>query len=389
MSPKLQPSPFGEARTLVIKIGSAVLTGPDGDLDRALMKSICDSVAELLKAGRRVILVSSGAVAAGRAALGVRVRQLTISRKQALAAVGQSRLMAIYADLFKPHGIYVGQMLLTASDMEDRRRYLNARNTLDELLRAKCVPVINENDTVTVDELKFGDNDGLAARVAVKMQADALVLLSDVDGLYEENPKTNPKAKLVEVVERLTPATIEKYCPSGGAGSLVGSGGMLSKLRAARIATSAGVHVVIANGKRLGVLDEILRGEFRGTYFPATPKSRRSSRAQWILHGRVAGGRQLVVDDGAREALVRKNKSLLPAGIMEVVGSFREGDIVDIVDRAGALLGRGIVNYSSTELELIKGRKSSEIASVLGEKPYDEAIHRNNLVLVDEVQGAS
>ncbi|MGB9692354.1 MAG: glutamate 5-kinase [Candidatus Sumerlaeaceae bacterium] len=387
MSPKLQPSPFAQARTVVLKLGSAVLTGSEGDLDRALMKSLCHCVAGLVKAGQRVILVSSGAVAAGRAALGVRERQLTISRKQALAAVGQSRLMAIYAELFQPYGIYVGQMLLTASDMEDRRRYLNARNTLDELLRAKCVPIINENDTVTVDELKFGDNDGLAARVAVKMQADGLILLSDVEGLYEENPKTNPRAKLVEVVERLTSSTIEKYCPTAGPGSLVGSGGMLSKLRAARIATSAGVHVVIANGKRSGILEDILRGEFRGTYFPPSAKAKRSQRAQWILHGRVGSGRQVVVDDGARDALVRKNKSLLPAGIIRVIGSFREGDVVDVVDANGRLLGRGIVNYSSTELDLIKGRKSSEIASVLGSKPYDEAIHRNNLVLVDEPTG--
>jgi len=385
MSPTLKPSPFAEAQTLVLKLGSAVLTGPDGDLDLALMRSLCDGVADLMKQGKRVILVSSGAVAAGRAALGVKQRQLTISQKQALAAVGQSRLMAVYADLFQPHGIFVGQMLLTASDMEDRRRYLNARNTLDELLRAHCIPIINENDTVTVDELKFGDNDGLAARVAVKMQAQALILLSDVDGLYEANPKTNPDAKLVEIVERLTPSVIEQYCPSAGPGSLVGSGGMLSKLRAARIATSAGVHVAIANGKRPGILGQIIRGEFLGTYFPASARARKSQRAQWILHARVAGGRQVVVDDGAREALLRKKKSLLPAGIVKVVGSFREGDIVDVVDREGTLLGRGIVNYSSVELDLIKGHRSQDIASVLGSKPYDEAIHRDNLVLLDEI----
>lgn len=385
MSPTLSPSPFAKARTLVLKIGSAVLTSATGDLDLPLMKTLCDRVAALMKEGKRVILVSSGAVAAGRAALGERQRQLTISRKQALAAVGQSRLMAVYAELFEPYGIYVGQMLLTASDMEDRRRYLNARNTLDELLRSGCVPIINENDTVTVDELKFGDNDGLAARVAVKMQADALVLLSDVDGLYEENPKTNPSARLVETVERLTPSVIEQYCPSAGPGSVVGSGGMLSKLRAARIATSAGVHVAIANGKRTGILDDLLRGKFIGTYFPAAARARRSQRAQWILHGRVAGGRQLVVDDGAREALIRRKKSLLPAGVVKVVGSFREGDIVDVVDQSGVLLGRGIVNYSSAELELIKGHRSNEIEKILGSKPYDEAIHRDNLVLLEEI----
>ncbi len=388
MSPTLQPSPFAQAPTTVLKLGSAVLTGPSGELDTDLMKKICDWVAERMKKGHRVIIVTSGAVAAGRAALGERRRQLTISRKQALAAVGQSRLMAIYADLFAPHGIFVGQILLTAADMEDRRRYLNARYTLEELLKAGCVPIINENDTVTVDELKFGDNDGLAARVAVKMHAEALILLSDVDGLYDKNPKTERDARLVELVQRLTPAVIEKYCPTGGAGSLVGSGGMLSKLRAARIATSAGVHVVIANGKRPGILDAIVQGDFVGTYFhPA--HQRRSQRAEWILHGRVASGRQIVVDDGAREALVRQKKSLLPAGIVRVEGNFQEGDIVDVVDMRGKLLGRGLVNYSSAHLDLIKGRRSSEIPHLLGSKPYDEAIHRDNLVLVDEALASS
>jgi glutamate 5-kinase len=383
MSPRLPESPFAQARTIVLKLGSAVLTGADGDLDIPLMKSICDWTAARVTAGRRMIIVTSGAVAAGRAALGVRDRHLTIARKQALAAVGQSRLMSVYADLFAPHGIYVGQMLLTASDMEDRRRYLNARYTLDELLKAGCVPIINENDTVTVDELKFGDNDGLAARVAIKMQAEALILLSDVDGLYAANPRLHPDAELVEIVERLTPALIQQYCPTDGAGSLVGSGGMFSKLRAARIATSAGIHVAIANGKRPGVLDELLSGQFRGTYFMPTRRPR-SQRAQWILHGRVAGGRQIVVDDGAREALVRKKKSLLPGGITRIVGTFQEGDIVDIVDTAGNLVGRGIVNYSSAELDLIKGHRSAEITAVLGSKPYDEAIHRDNLVVVEE-----
>jgi glutamate 5-kinase len=383
MSPRLDPSPFGKAKTLVVKVGSAVLTRRDGDLDLDVMREIVDQSAELMHSGRNVILVTSGAVAAGRAALDVCRRQLTIAQKQALAAVGQSRLMSIYSNLFAPHGLFVGQMLLTAGDMEDRRRYVNARYTMEELLRRRCVPIINENDTVTVDELKFGDNDGLAARVAVKMQATALILLSDVDGVFDSNPKENPDARLVEVIERLTPAVIEQYCPAAKPGSLVGSGGMLSKLRAARLATSAGVHVAIANGKHKGILREILEGNFRGTYFPAAP-CHRSQRSEWILHGRVAGGRQIVVDDGAREALVRKHKSLLPAGIVRVIGSFQEGDIVDIVDLRGHALGRGIVNYSSAELDLIKGHKSDEIASILGAKPYDEAIHRDNLALWDD-----
>lgn len=383
MSPTLEPSPFAKARTLVVKVGSAVLTAPDGQLDTRIMGQICDQIAGLVAEGRKVILVSSGAVAAGRAALGVRQRQLTIAQKQALAAVGQSRLMALYGELFAPHRLLVGQMLLTASDMEDRRRYLNARYTLEELLRRPCIPIINENDTVTVDELKFGDNDGLAARVAVKMQADGLILLSDVDGLYRANPKTSPDAPLVEIVERLTPTLIDQFCPTSASGSAVGSGGMLSKLRAARLATSAGIHVAIANGKAPGILSAIVAGRFRGTFFPAAPRHH-SQRAEWILHGRVAGGRAIIVDDGARDALLKKHKSLLPAGILRVEGHFREGDIVDVLDSSGRLIGRGLVNYSSAELDLIKGHRSHEIASILGSKPYDEAIHRDNLALVED-----
>ncbi|MCX7962880.1 MAG: glutamate 5-kinase [Candidatus Hydrogenedentota bacterium] len=387
MSPTLSPSPFGTAKTLVLKVGSAVLTNADGDLDKGMLRTIADWTSERMAAGCNVILVTSGAVAAGRSALGVRDRNLTISQKQALAAVGQSRLMQIYAELFATHGFHVGQMLLTAGDMEDRRRYVNARYTLEELLRRRCIPIINENDTVTVDELKFGDNDGLAARVAVKMQADALVLLSDVDGVFSANPKTTPDARLIEVIEKVTPALIEQLCPTSQTGSLVGSGGMLSKLRAARLATSAGTHVAIANGKRPGILSNLVAGKFVGTYFPPAP-THRSQRTQWILHGRVSGTRQVVVDDGARDALLHRHKSLLPAGILRVVGTFKAGDLVDIVDSAGRLLGRGIVNYSSAEMDLIRGHRSADIAKILGAKPYDEAIHRDNLALFEEVTSA-
>jgi len=383
MSPTLSPSPFGTAKTLVLKVGSAVLTNAEGDLDKAMLHTIADWTSNRMDAGCNVILVTSGAVAAGRSALGLRDRNLTISQKQALAAVGQSRLMQMYAELFANHGYHVGQMLLTAGDMEDRRRYVNARYTLEELLRRRCIPIINENDTVTVDELKFGDNDGLAARVAVKMQADALVLLSDVDGVYSANPKTNPDAHLIEIIEKVTPALIEQLCPTYQTGSLVGSGGMLSKLRAARLATSAGTHVAIANGKRRGILSDLVAGQFVGTYFPPAP-THRSQRMQWILHGRVSGTRQVVIDDGARDALLHRHKSLLPAGIVRVVGTFKAGDLVDIVDSAGRLIGRGIVNYSSAEIDLIRGHRSADIPKILGAKPYDEAIHRDNLALFEE-----
>jgi glutamate 5-kinase len=318
--------------------------------------------------------------------VGVKSKAATIAEKQAFASIGQARIMNDYAELFGRHGILVGQMLLSRGDMEDRRRYLNARYTLEELMRRRCVPIINENDTVTVDELKFGDNDGLAALVAVKMQAGALVLLSDVDGLFDGNPKVKRDAKLLEQVDRVTPSLIEELCAPAKGGPGVGSGGMTSKLRAARMGTAAGVAVCIANGKVPGQLRSILDGRFRGTYFPA--HDRQLSRRQgWIFSGRSVSPRRVVVDDGARTALVTGHKSLLPAGIRSVEGRFQPGQIVEVMDLQGVLLARGIVNYSSAELEQIRGRKTAEIGSILGERHYDEAIHRDNLVLAPEFAG--
>jgi glutamate 5-kinase len=251
---------------------------------------------------------------------------------------------------------------------------------LEELLARGCVPIINENDTVTVDELRFGDNDGLAAIVAVKMQADALLLLSDVDGLYDSNPKVNKQAKLLDHVEHITPELLEAAgATHADAGMQVGSGGMTSKVHAAKVATAAGVCVAIAHGKRAGVLREILSGKFRGTLFAAAP-CRHTRRRQWILTGKTSG-RRIRVDEGARDALVAKKKSLLPAGVVAVEGEFQPQELVEILDTRGALLGRGVINYSSSELQRIMGHKSAEIEAILGSKPYDEAIHRDNLAL--------
>lgn len=382
MSPQQPDSPFASARTIVLKLGSAVLTAPGGDLDLHVIRQICNEVSELQKAGKQIVIVTSGAVAAGRGALGVKDSKPTISVKQALAAVGQPRLMQIYTYFFGKHDIAVGQMLLSRSDMEDRRRYVNARYTLEELLRRGCVPIINENDTVTVDELRFGDNDGLAAIVAVKMQADALLLLSDVDGLYDSNPKLNESARLLEHVDSVTDELQSVASDSQVKGQLnVGSGGMSSKVQAAKIATTAGVWVAIAHGKRPAIIKEILSGKFRGTFF--TPEeSRHTRRQQWILTAKTSG-RGVIVDDGARAALVENKKSLLPAGIKNVVGEFQPQDLIEIISAEGELLGRGVVNYSSAELLRIKGRKTAEIATILGSKPYDEAIHRDNLALND------
>jgi glutamate 5-kinase len=372
------------AKTIVVKLGSAVLTNASGNIDFPILEGICGDISRLVKAGKNVIVVTSGAVAAGRGIFHLSDKPSNIAEKQALAAVGQTRLMRIYSDIFEEEEIAVGQMLLSRGDMEDRRRYLNARYTLEELLRRRCVPIINENDTVTVDELRFGDNDGLAAVVAVKMQADALFLLSDVEGVFDSNPKHNPQAKLIEQIDRVSTSLIEQLCADSKAGSAIGSGGMYSKLMAARLATAAGVCVAISQGKETGIIAQIMRGEFKGTFFPAQacPHTR---RRQWILSGKSASNRRVIIDDGAKTALVQSKKSLLSAGVKRIEGAFSPGDIVEILDSGGSILGRGIVNYSSTELERIRGHKSAEIESILGAKTYDEVIHRNNLALL---QGA-
>lgn len=380
-----QTTGFEFARTVVVKLGSAVLTQPDSlALDIPAVEEICRQIAEQVKGGRQVVIVTSAAVAAGRNLLDVWDRRPTVAVKQALASVGQTRLMQIYAEIFGRHGIVIGQMLLSLSDMETRRRYVNARYTLEELLRRGCVPIINENDTVTVDELKFGDNDGLAAMVAVKMQADALLLLSDVPGLYDCNPKTNADAQLIPIVERVSAGIVRTTADDGGrvgAGKIqMGTGGMETKLQAARLATANGVSTVIGPGKRADVITEALRGTNVGTWFPAA-ECHHSRREKWILSGK-AHGRRLVVDAGARDALRKKHKSLLPAGVRAVEGTFQAMDIVEIVDNEGQQIARGIVNYSAVQLRRIAGKKSSQIEDILGAKPYDEAVHRDNLVLV-------
>jgi len=377
-----EPTAFAGAKTVVIKLGSAVLTSPGtAALDHEVMRNVCTEIAAQVKAGRQVVMVTSGAVAAGRGVLDVWDKKPTIAVKQALAAVGQSRLMQIYADLFAGHGIAVGQMLLSLGDMENRKRYVNARYTLEELLSRGCVPIINENDTVTVDELKFGDNDGLAAMVAVKMEADALLLLSDVEGLYDSNPKTNPDARLLPVVTKFSSEILKSVSDAGTAGVQVGTGGMETKLQAARLATAAGVATAIAQGKQAGIISRALEGQPVGTYFPAA-ECHRSRREKWILAGK-SHGRRVQLDNGASEALVVKKKSLLAAGVKEVEGNFQPMDVVEIAGPQGQILGKGIINYSATELRRIMGHKSSEIEKILGGKTYEEVIHRDNLVLFD------
>jgi glutamate 5-kinase len=366
------------ARRVVVKVGSAVLTTEGLGLDRARIEALTSELATLKAAGRDVVLVSSGAIAAGFAKLGLSGsrRNASLPFKQAAAAVGQSALMWSYESAFSVHGIRVAQVLLTADDLASRPRFLNARSTMVALLDREVIPVVNENDTVAVEEIKFGDNDNLSAMVAHLVDADLLILLSDVEGLYSADPKHNPTARLVPVVERLSGSLAEA---AGGASS-VGTGGMRSKVSAARKLTARGVPVVIASGRRERVLGDLFDGREVGTIFlPQAHPSR--GRKHWIAHIAAPRG-SISVDAGALAALVSRGKSLLPGGVTAVSGSFRMGDCVTCLDPGGRPFARGLIRYSASDLTRIKGLRTSQIALVLGRKDYDEVIHRDDLALL-------
>lgn len=309
------------------------------------------------------------------ARLGLSGRPRSIPQKQAAAAVGQGLLMQSYADAFALHGLTVGQLLLTRDDLRDRTRYLNARNTLTALLRAHVIPIINENDTVAVEEIKFGDNDTLAALVSSLVEADTLLLLSDVAGLYSSDPSQSPSAELIPIIETID-AVIAGL--AGGPRSVLGTGGMTTKIQAARICVRTGTRMVIADGRRPDVLQDAFAG-MCGTQFMPVPAPLRS-RQRWIAYGLEPLG-SVGVNEGARVRLVREGKSLLPAGVVAVSGSFGPGDLVALADADGQAFAQGFVNYSSADLAKIMGRRSVEIAALLGNKPHDEVIHRDNLVL--------
>jgi glutamate 5-kinase len=367
-------------KRIVIKLGTNLITGGSGSLDLKVMAGLAGQVALLHHSGHEIILVSSGAVAAGRDLLGIKNKRRDIPFKQVMASVGQNRLMNIYYGLFLEHGINVAQALLTRSDLNDRAHYLNARNTLLALIDLKVICVVNENDVVCSDELgeqRFGDNDNLSAMVANLVDADLLVLLSDVEGLYSADPQQDPRAKLIPVVDTID-TKIEEM--AGGVGSARGTGGMVTKLEAARLATSSGVPVIISKGSLPDVITLVAAGKSIGTFFTARD-SKIESRQRWLLSGLSCMGR-LNVDRGAAAALRRQKKSLLPAGIVEVEGSFSRGDVVDIYENGGIQVGCGISNYSSSDLLRIKGQQSGSIADILGYEYGDEAIHRDNLALV-------
>lgn len=364
-------------RRIVIKIGSGVLTGQGSGLDGAIMAGIAGQVARLRQEGREVVIVSSGAIAAGRRELGLEERPRTIPQKQATAAVGQSRLMHAYENAFAPHGFTVAQLLLTRDDLANRRRFLNARATIDTLLGYGVIPVINENDTVAVDEIKFGDNDNLSALVTNLADAHLLMILTDIDGFYDADPRSNPDARLIHLVKRIT-REVEQA--AGGAGSTVGTGGMATKVAAAKRAGQYGVPTFMLNGRRPELIAAALAGEEVGTLFLPAARSL-SSRKHWIAHTLRPTGR-ITVDDGARQALIGQGRSLLPSGVVGVAGSFDRGACVRVCGPDGAEVGRGIVDYSHSEIRAILGRRSGEIEEILGYRYSDEIIHRDNLVVL-------
>jgi glutamate 5-kinase len=369
---------FAKARRIVIKVGSAVLTSSEQGLDQDRIERLASDISSIMGQGREVVLVSSGAIAAGLAKLGLRkTKSMPLSLKQAAAAIGQSGLMWMYEKTFGTHGKKVAQVLLTREDLSNRTRFLNARNTLQTLLDYDVIPIINENDTVSVDEIKFGDNDNLSGMVVHLADADLLIILSDIDGLYTADPKIDASAELIPVVEKIT-AEMERS--AGDAHTSLGTGGMRSKLMTAKKVGAFGAPMVILNGRKNGVLQALFEGAAVGTLFLPKPE-KQDSRKHWIAYTVCSNGRVLV-DDGALEALMNKGKSLLPGGIASVEGTFKIGDCVTCVDRSGNAFARGLVKYSSADLDRIKGLKTSQIESVLGHKDYDEVIHRDDLVIL-------
>lgn len=362
---------------IVVKVGSSTLTHHNGLLNLERIEMIVRQIADLHNRGFQVILVTSGAIGAGMGKLGMKVRPKTIPDKQAAAAVGQGILLHMYEKLFSEYGKIVAQLLITKEDFNDRTRFLNVRNAFFSLLEKDVIPIINENDAVVVDEIKFGDNDTLSALVASLVEANLLIILSDIDGLYNENPKDNPNAKLITWVDEITD---EIEGSAGGSGSAIGTGGMVTKLKAGKIAVSSGTSMVIANGSIQGVLNKVVNGEDVGTWFKSQEQPLQS-RKHWMAYGTSSKG-ILVVDSGAANALTKEMKSLLASGIKEVSGTFKTGSIIKVVDDSNIELARGIVNYSSDEIKQIKGLKSGEIEQALGYKYYDEVIHRNNMVLI-------
>ncbi|MFH0958393.1 MAG: glutamate 5-kinase [Pseudomonadota bacterium] len=374
--PETRSNIISHVRRVVVKLGSSVVTTQNG-LDRKIIKGLADEICAYRNKGKEFIIVSSGAVATGVRRMQLKEGARTIPQKQAAAAVGQSRLMAAYDEAFSLHGARVGQMLLTRDDLSHRRRYLNARNTLMTLLSWGVTPIINENDTVVVDEIKLGDNDNLSALVAVLASADLLLTLTDMEGFMDCDPRINSDACLIEVIDDITP---EICCQAGGSTSLVGRGGMASKLEAATKVRMSGIPMIIAKGKTPNLISRILEGEPIGTLvLPA--KEKISARKHWIRYNLQPEG-VLHVDNGAVRAIKASGKSLLPIGVTRIEGEFEDGSAVSVMGPEGMELAVGLSNYSSDELRKIIGRQTPEIDWILGYRRNDEAVHADNLVVL-------
>jgi glutamate 5-kinase len=366
-------------QTLVVKIGTSSLTQPaNGLLALATIATLVEVLSSLRQQGYRIVLVSSGAVGVGCARLGMTERPRTIALKQAVAAVGQGRLIRIYDDFFTSLQQPIAQVLLTRSDLVQRNSYLNVERTFQQLLQLGVIPIVNENDTVAVDELKFGDNDTLSALVANLVRADWLFLLTDVDRLYSADPRSDPDAQPISRINRMDQLK-ELQVKIGDRGSRWGTGGMTTKIAAAQIAVGAGVRTVITDGRHPRNLEKILQGEAIGTQFEPQPRPT-SARKRWIAHGLIPTG-TLYLDDGAVKAIRSAGRSLLATGIVQVEGEFQSQEAVLLRDRSGLEIARGIVNYHSTELQQIKGQQSDAIATILGYPGAETVVHRDNLVL--------
>ena len=365
------------ARRVVVKIGSQILSS-EGGIEEARLRGLGGELAELHDRKKEIVVVSSGAVAAGMTRLGRKEKPKTIPEKQALAAVGQIKLMALYERLFSKFDKSVAQVLLTHEDLANRQRYINAKHTFQVLLESSIIPIVNENDTVAVEEMKFGDNDHLSALVATLLEADLLVILSDVEGVYDKDPRAHADARLISLISE---AKGLSQTIAGNSLSTVGTGGIVTKLGAAEKAALAGIPTVIASGMQSGVLGRIFAEEESCGTLILAEANRLTSRKHWIAYNLKTAG-EIVVDQGAHDAVVQKGKSLLPSGLKEVRGAFGVGECVSCVDLEGREFARGLVNYSAQELNQIKGLHTSGIEKVLGYKAYDEVIHRDDLVVL-------
>lgn len=363
------------ARTIVVKVGTNVLSTDDDRLDSDRIASLAEQIRRIVESGRKLVLVSSGAIGAGMGLLGLRERPKDLSHLQAAAATGQAHLIHLYDKHLRPHGFHAAQLLLTANDFKSRARYLNVRNTLLTLAEFPTVPIVNENDTVSTEEIKLGDNDRLAAMVANLIRADLLIVLSVVDGLLTGDP-THPESRRIPLVERFDEELMNLV---GASKSSRGTGGMRTKLEAVQTATAVGTNVMIANGKRPQVLDELLAGEDIGTLFLAEQEAVPAWK-RWIGYTLPPKGK-LVLDDGARRAVEQQGKSLLAIGVKGVEGRFEKGEVVSLVDLRGEEFARGLTNYDAQTAGLVAGKRTEEITALLGAVPYDEVIHRDNLVV--------